>query len=238
MELEKRLGLYQVFLKIYEHNRTLLDEILELENSTAQSPTGKTSAYIQGVVQNEQAYIITNLLDGITQQLLQPQGIWVIGRDRRLALPLRDRWLSRRHAAIQYVAREGFYLVDFNSTNGSFVNGEPVLQRQLLKDGDLIRLGSVAISFFVCQTAKMLEPVSPDILALSEATGVQMLGSDLEEDIPIADEKLKKTSSFLLKPKSITGELPVSSSLPPLTTSERSEILDRFFSRQMPVEQN
>jgi hypothetical protein len=28
MEIEQRLGLYQVFLKLYEHHRSLLDEIL------------------------------------------------------------------------------------------------------------------------------------------------------------------------------------------------------------------
>ena len=29
-ELEQRLGLYRVFLKLYEHHRSLLDEILDL----------------------------------------------------------------------------------------------------------------------------------------------------------------------------------------------------------------
>ncbi|HEY9300606.1 MAG TPA: FHA domain-containing protein, partial [Phormidium sp.] len=165
MELEKRLGLYQVFLKIYEHNRGLLNEILELENSSFPYLSSRVPTYVQGVVQEREAYLITNLVNGKTQKLFQSQQIWMIGRDRRLALTLRDQWISRYHAAIQYVENEGFYLIDLNSTNGSFINGEPVCHRQLLNDGDQIRLGSLAICFFCAQTSQKLEPVSSEILA-------------------------------------------------------------------------
>lgn len=86
MELEKRLGLYQVFLKIYEHNRGLLDEILQLENVSFPYFSSRVPTYVQGVVQEQEVYLITNLVNGKTQKLLQPQKIWMIGRDRRLAL--------------------------------------------------------------------------------------------------------------------------------------------------------
>mgnify|MGYP000426788951 CR=1 FL=1 len=97
--------------------------------------------YIQGVVQGQQSYLITNLLGG-SITLLQPQMVWTVGRNRGAALPLRDRLLSRRHAVIMFVLQEGFNLVDLNSMNGSFLNGNRIRQWQLLKDGDRIRLGS------------------------------------------------------------------------------------------------
>ena len=50
-------------------------------------------------------------------------------------LPVQDQRLSRRHAAIQYVGRRGFYLVDLNSTNGSFINGRAIRGRNRLRDG-------------------------------------------------------------------------------------------------------
>ncbi|MBD2179591.1 FHA domain-containing protein [Planktothrix sp. FACHB-1355] len=244
MELEKRLGLYQVFLRIYEHNRGLLDEILQLENS-APSSLGRAPAYVQGVVQGQQAYIVTNLLNGKTQRLFQPQKIWIIGRDRRIALPVRDGWMSRRHAAIQYIHNEGFYLVDLNSTNGSFVNGEPVIKRVLLQDGDRIRLGSLAITFFFGQTAQTVEPVPPEILAQINASTVrppaptdrQMLTTFADEDDYLSEKP--DDTSLVLKAK-LSSEDPTSpSSLPHLTASERSQILDRFLSsRHTTIEKN
>ena len=88
--------------------------------------------YIQGVVQGQQSYIITNLLGG-SLTLFQPQMVWTVGRNRGAALPLRDRLLSRRHAVIMFVLQEGFNLVDLNSMNGSFKwqshSTAPVAQR-------------------------------------------------------------------------------------------------------------
>lgn len=244
MELEKRLGLYQVFLKLYEHKPDLLDDILQLENTASQSLRGKGFTYVQGMIQGEQAYLMTNLLDGRTQRFFQPQGIWVMGRDRHVALAIRDQWLSRRHAAIQYIENEGFYLVDLNSTNGSFVNGEPIMQRQLLQDGDQIRLGTLTISFFICQTAQILKPEPLEVLAQiqnqssspSQATAFENLESINTQDISPSDDELQNTSLFFKEKLLLEKPNKADVSLPKLNTSQQSEILDRFFNRQIPTE--
>uniref|UniRef100_A0A832H7U1 FHA domain-containing protein n=1 Tax=Oscillatoriales cyanobacterium SpSt-402 TaxID=2282168 RepID=A0A832H7U1_9CYAN len=127
--------------------------------------------YVQGIVLGQRACIVTNLLSGGSQTLFQPQMVWTIGRNREAALPLRDRALSRRHAVILYVPEEGFYLVDLNSMNGSFVNGIRLQQRQLLKDSDRIRLGSFEFSFFTSKNARSIEPIHPEVLA--RFTGVK-----------------------------------------------------------------
>jgi len=98
--------------------------------------------YVQGISQSRQVYLITNLLQDISQMLLQSQNVWTIGRNRGAALCLGDRKLSRRHAVILYDA-EGFHLIDLNSMNGSYVNGDRVQQRHHLKDGDRVCLGSI-----------------------------------------------------------------------------------------------
>lgn len=161
-ELQERLRLYQVFLKLYEHHRGLLDEILELENSSS-TPTKTTLPYVQGVLSGQQSYLITNLIQGKTQALSQPQQTWTVGRDpRRSLIAIQDIRLSRCHAAIQHIEGEGFYLLDLGSRNQSFVNGEPVRQA-LLKDGDQIRLGSVSFTFFLCHSTRMLEAVPAEV---------------------------------------------------------------------------
>ncbi len=241
MEIEQRLGLYQVFLKLYEHHRNLLDEILQLEKISGKSLSSLTARCVTGAIQGEQVYLVTNLVDGKTQTLLQSQGIWTIGRDRQLAISIPDRRLSRRHAVIQFIKNEGFYLVDLNSTNGSFVNGEPVHGRFLLKDGDRVRLSSLAFSFFLCQDTQTLEDVPLDILAQLESTNVTpklaavkpltAQTSSLDLKTPAADRK-QEVSQFL--PESAEFEEPVSveSSVAQLSPAQQSEILDRFFSRK------
>ncbi len=165
-ELNRRLGLYQLFLKLYEQRRELLDEILNLENSGHKAFSSKALPYIQGVVSNDQVYLVTNLSNGHTQALVQPQFTWTIGRDsRRVMISIPDKRLSRCHAAIQYCGNQGFQLIDLNSSNGSFVNGELIRHVAPLQDGDQIRLGSLTFSFFGCFANRTLDEVSPELMS-------------------------------------------------------------------------
>jgi pSer/pThr/pTyr-binding forkhead associated (FHA) protein len=241
MEIEQRLGLYQVFLKLYKHHRSLLDEILQLEKIGDKTFSSEATRCLTGVIQGQQLYLVTNLVGGKTQTLFQPQGLWTIGRDRQLAIPIADRRLSRRHAVIQYIKNQGFYLVDLNSTNGSFVNGEPVHGRILLKDGDRIRLGSLAFCFFLCNNTQTLNETPSDILAQLEASTVKpklatakkptALVSSAGSKTPTAEQK-QETTGFL-QDRCELEEPVVKSSVPQLSPAQRSEILDRFFSRQI-----
>ncbi|MEP0910941.1 FHA domain-containing protein [Leptolyngbya sp. GB1-A1] len=152
-DLQQKLGLYQVFCRLYEYRRELLDDILSLETSRALGSV--KLPYVQGVVLG-QPHLVTNLL-GKTQALLQPEHQWRIGRSpQQSAIPIADRQLSRAHAAIEYVAQKGFYLTDLGSRNGTFVNGEPIRQPVLLNDGDRVRLGSISFIFFLCASAEVL----------------------------------------------------------------------------------
>lgn len=241
MEIEQRLGLYQVFLKLYEHHRGLLDEILQLEKTSNTIFSGITTRCVTGIVQGQQVYLVTNLVEGKTQSLQQRQGIWTIGRDRLLTISIPDRCLSRRHAVIQYIHNQGFYLIDLNSTNGSFVNGEPVQGRLLLKDGDRIRLSSFTFSFFLCNDCQTTEATPADILAQIESLKVPPLTTIkqlLAPEIPIAakqfeaSEQQEETFEFL-KNRSRLEEPIIESSIAPLNPAQQAEILDRFFSRHI-----
>jgi pSer/pThr/pTyr-binding forkhead associated (FHA) protein len=159
--LQDRLGLYQIFLRLYENHRGLLDEILGLESSGTRSFGRITTPYIQGMVIGDQISIVTNLLHGRTQATTQPQNTWLIGRDScQVSIALPDRRLSRCHASVQYVEEQGFYLTDLGSSNGSLVNGELIQGATLLKDGDRIRLGSLIFTFFLCQSTHCFQPVN------------------------------------------------------------------------------
>lgn len=244
-ELEQRLGLYRVFLKLYEHHRSLLDEILDLENTGIKSRKQVALQYVQGVAQGQKVYVITNLLSGKTRSVLQPQNIWVIGRDRKMALPIQDKRLSRRHAAIQHVDDQGFYLIDFNSTNGSFVNGEPVRHCTLLKDGDQIRLGSLAFTFFLCHAPKTVEALPDDIV--NQVTSARHAYDTSAEDSTVTESGMssvlpgwdtplstdgKDTSMFLRPAPTISGHEPLPEQAAyPISLKQQADILDRFLQR-------
>ena len=240
MELEQRLGLYQVFLKLYDHHRALLDEILQLENIGNGAFIGIRSPYVQGIIHGHQIYLIANLLNNQTQILLQSQFIWTIGRDRYAAFPIDDNRLSRRHAVIQYVEGEGFYLIDLNSTNGSYVNSEPVWQPHLLKDGDRIRLGSLTFSFFLCQDIWTLPDVSPDLLTQlnslkprsPDAINQNPESPNLLEDLELSIDELNKETARFWQNLSSNLETPDLSVTPQLDSAQQSEILDRFFKQK------
>ncbi|PSB29253.1 FHA domain-containing protein [Stenomitos frigidus] len=249
-ELEQRLGLYRVFLKLYEHHRSLLDEILDLENTGMKARKQVALQYVQGVVQDQQVHVMTNLLSGKTRSVLQPQGIWVIGRDRKMALPIQDKRLSRRHAAIQYIQDQGFYLIDFNSTNGSFVNSEPVRHCVLLKDGDQIRLGSLVFIFFISHTPKTAEALPDDLInQVTTARRAYESGTDdstiTDSGVPLSttdwDTPLSadaKDTSMFLRPPLPGSDLPPEQASYPISMRQQSEILDRFMKRDTPGNHN
>jgi pSer/pThr/pTyr-binding forkhead associated (FHA) protein len=180
--IQQKLRLYQVFLRLYEQNRTLLDEILQLENTSSKSLAGVSFPFIQIVLQNSRVYLITNLLQGKTQIFQQPQNIWTIGRDaHRVILPIQDKRLSRCHAALHYVDGQ-VRLVDLHSSNGSYVNGELIRQTSVLKDGDRIRLGSVTIAFFITHQCQTLPAIDRDLQTQIEQLQIRKTVSQIPED--------------------------------------------------------
>lgn len=68
-----------------------------------------------------------------------------IGRGLNNDIILEDARVSRNHAQLRYKSRR-FWLTDLGSTNGTFVNGEPVTERAL-RDGDIISLGGLELTF-------------------------------------------------------------------------------------------
>lgn len=164
-DLEQKLGLYQVFQRLYEINPYLLDELIALENlSAGQAQNATTPLYIIGNHSTtHDASLTTNLIGDRSQTLHQPEQTWLIGRAIDAGLCLDDARLSRYHAAIQFCPDTGFELVDLGSTNGSFVNGEAVRHRQQLNEGDRLRLGSLTILFFEQSGARTIHQL-PDAL--------------------------------------------------------------------------
>ena len=70
-----------------------------------------------------------------------------LGRSSENTIPLDgDEFASGHHARIES-QRDGVWILDLGSTNGTFVNGERVEGRRLLHRGDLLQIGDTDIRF-------------------------------------------------------------------------------------------
>lgn len=83
-------------------------------------------------------------------------GTFVIGRATDAAIHIDSGGVSRQHARILVSGREA-RIEDLGSKNGTFVDGLPVAAARLLKDGDEVRVGPIALTFRVTTPAGATE---------------------------------------------------------------------------------
>ncbi|MBZ2174118.1 FHA domain-containing protein [Schnuerera sp. xch1] len=70
----------------------------------------------------------------------------LLGRDNNNQIVIKDPYISKRHLKI--VKDEGdYYLEDFNSANGTYLNGDKIMDVVRLENGDRIRVGQVEFLF-------------------------------------------------------------------------------------------
>ncbi|HUS30864.1 MAG TPA: FHA domain-containing protein [Kofleriaceae bacterium] len=88
-------------------------------------------------------------------------------------LTILDTTISRRHAAIE-LQDNCWYVDDFKSANGTFVEGVRIQARTPLRDGERVRFGEVSFFF--------LDPVSaPPNIDTSSLQGFTVRGSVIED---------------------------------------------------------
>lgn len=71
-----------------------------------------------------------------------------IGRSSSCEIQVDEETISRVHAAITKTCEGHFCVEDRGSTNGTFLNDDPLKQSTRLKDGDLLRVGRTIFKFF------------------------------------------------------------------------------------------
>jgi pSer/pThr/pTyr-binding forkhead associated (FHA) protein len=82
--------------------------------------------------------IIGGAMDGIEMVISKTA---FIGRDKNceISIPV-DRYISKKHAMLRLWS-EGYILEDLGSTNGTYVNEEPVVKPVLLTNGQTFKVG-------------------------------------------------------------------------------------------------
>lgn len=80
----------------------------------------------------------------VTGSAFRLDAVTTLGRDVNNAIVLEDEFVSASHAALTYRGR-AWYLEDFVSTNGTFINGHRVEGVVAVAFGDELQLGQIRL---------------------------------------------------------------------------------------------
>ncbi len=92
-------------------------------------------------------HLVLKTDSGPQRLLLTASTYWTIGRGDENDVVLRDRWISRHHAMLQFMDSGEVYLIDLGSRNGSFINGRRVTVPVTLRNGDHLTFGQTEMDF-------------------------------------------------------------------------------------------
>ena len=134
--IEKRLSETELASEFTERDGPIRSLIMALIPTFAKPPLAKLTLYSDS----------KNLSNEIS---LSGGNILRIGRHRTLNdIVIADKKISREHALI-IIEKDGFYIEDQNSSNGTCVNNKRLSSsdRHQLRDGDIVNFGPIAYQF-------------------------------------------------------------------------------------------
>jgi len=107
--------------------------------------------FIQAVQAIQGVCLATNVACRNQVEITTISSGWAVGRSSTCAIRIPDASISRCHAIFNYHPENGFFITDLASRNGTWVNARRLkkMERQVLRDGDLLRIGKVSIEFFM-----------------------------------------------------------------------------------------
>jgi len=152
------------------------------------------------------AYIRISLYDKEIERrdLAEPV---VIGRAPECHIPVRDILLSRRHVRFE-PAGGGWIVRDLGSKNGTMINDDPLTDMAILRDGDIVRLGRVSVTYRLGRLANEglrptrtapQRPADPMEALSGTISGFRMLEpgqAESQEDMPLPRPEPRRPAAF------------------------------------------
>jgi pSer/pThr/pTyr-binding forkhead associated (FHA) protein len=116
-------------------------------------PVARTTADVQALIAAErggQPFLTGRMGDGSQTIFLLPRDRWRLTVGRKAESDIALGWdgeVSRAHALLEQVGDQWTLVDDGLSSNGSFVNGQRVVGRQRLRQGDRLCFGNTQLLF-------------------------------------------------------------------------------------------
>jgi serine/threonine protein kinase len=130
----------------------------------------------------------------------QPTAVINIGRHNSNDLVLSDQGASRFHAAV-YEQNGNWYLLDRDSTHGTFVNGCRVEGATLLPLNARIRISDTNLTFdgtaLITDSGAKVYATTDDVLAYRESAGFESTHSSTQGEHSVAAGKMKMPYTYL-----------------------------------------
>ena len=79
----------------------------------------------------------------------------MVGRDMDCDITISDRQVSRFHAKFEPIKNRQVQIIDLNSKNGTYVNGERINSSYVLEDGDAIKIALIQELVFISSDATL-----------------------------------------------------------------------------------
>lgn len=128
-----------------------LDPVEDLRTVQAPMPARTTDPTVRLVL--KQGTLVVKEGQGAGQIFsVLPVRATLIGRNPKAEVPVNDAAVSHEHCRI-IPENGGYRICDLKSTNGTSVNGI-LVQEQLLRDGDVIRIGGMSLEFRLPQVGR------------------------------------------------------------------------------------
>jgi pSer/pThr/pTyr-binding forkhead associated (FHA) protein len=89
-----------------------------------------------------------------------PSAQFIIGRDPQCNLRPASAMISKRHCAV-LIKNNQVFLRDFGSTNGTYLNEQPVKGEVPLKDGDILKVGPLSFKVAIEGAQAPVKPTPP-----------------------------------------------------------------------------
>lgn len=136
---------------------------------------------------------------GLTEPMELRPGVNRIGRGPHNDYSIDHATVSSLHCEVTLAGSE-LLVRDLNSTNGTFVNGEPVRDQAVLQNGQLLRLGSIELRIELADVRVVIPearaPVMPPVIKAPK-TGERMC---LNHDDRVAMWKCTRCGHLLCTP--------------------------------------
>ena len=101
-----------------------------------------------------------------------PGNQFLIGRDEGCHLRPASPAISKKHCVL-FIRDEKAFVRDLESTNGTFINDEPIAGERELADGDRLRVGPLDVSVVLAAGSKTDSTPLPDVLKAVGKSGTQ-----------------------------------------------------------------
>ena len=134
------LFIFLLYFFLYQVVRVTTRELTAIATHAAPAPSGGVRASGRLVVVDGAE---SDLRPGIAFAL---QPVTTVGRHPDNSMPINEPFVSVEHAELAY-DNGRWWLRDLGSTNGTFLNGNPVTVATGIRPGDIVQFGRIKLQF-------------------------------------------------------------------------------------------